>query len=141
MFMSFPAVNHVQYRLTADGDGTRLKFTHRAMGPIPDEVREGVGTGMGLRPQADRRDRGAAGGRAAEGGELKSCNRFAQEGRRTTIRYVRQSSRSLRSDPAEPASAAREESKMNGKGTAKPDLRQSGSRFRPIILVLACLAS
>ena len=40
MFMSFPGVNHVQYRLTADGDGTRLKFTHRAMGPIPDEVRE-----------------------------------------------------------------------------------------------------
>ena len=29
---------------------------------------------------------------------------------------------------------------MNGKGTAKPDLRQSGSRFRPIILLLACLA-
>jgi hypothetical protein len=45
MFMSFPAVNHVQYRLTADGKVTRLKFTHRAMGPIPDEVREGVGHG------------------------------------------------------------------------------------------------
>lgn len=47
MFMSFPGVNHIQYRLTADADsgGTRLKFTHRAMGPIPDEVREGVGHG------------------------------------------------------------------------------------------------
>jgi uncharacterized protein YndB with AHSA1/START domain len=45
MFMSYPAVNYVQYRLTADGDGTRLKFTHRAMGPIPEEVREGVGHG------------------------------------------------------------------------------------------------
>ena len=45
MFMSFPGVNHVQYRLTAEGDGTRLKFTHRAMGPIPDEVRENVGHG------------------------------------------------------------------------------------------------
>ena len=45
MFMSFPGVNHVQYRLTAEGDGTRLKFTHRAMGPIPEEVREGVGQG------------------------------------------------------------------------------------------------
>ena len=45
MFMSFPAVNHVQYRLTAVGEGTRLTFIHRAMGPIPDEVREGVGHG------------------------------------------------------------------------------------------------
>jgi hypothetical protein len=45
MFMSFPGVNHVQYRLTAAGDGTLLKFTHRAMGPIPEEVREGVGQG------------------------------------------------------------------------------------------------
>jgi hypothetical protein len=45
MFMSFPGVNHVQYRLTADGDGTRLKLTHQAMGLIPEEVREGVGQG------------------------------------------------------------------------------------------------
>jgi hypothetical protein len=45
MFMSFPAVNHVQYRLTADGKGTRLDFLHRAMGPIPDEFREKVGPG------------------------------------------------------------------------------------------------
>src|SRR5271156_5997125 len=39
MFMSFPGVNHVQYRLTSVGDGTLLKFTHTAMGPIPDEIR------------------------------------------------------------------------------------------------------
>ncbi|WP_435008700.1 SRPBCC family protein [Tundrisphaera lichenicola] len=45
MFMSFPSVNHVQYRLTADGNGTRLQFTHRAMGPLPDGLRENVGTG------------------------------------------------------------------------------------------------
>ncbi|HEV3162591.1 MAG TPA: SRPBCC domain-containing protein [Isosphaeraceae bacterium] len=45
MFMSFPGVNHLQYRLTADGKGTRLKFTHQAIGPIPAEVREGVGHG------------------------------------------------------------------------------------------------
>src|SRR5207247_1251066 len=32
MPMSYPAVNHVQYRLTAEGGGTRLKFVHRAMG-------------------------------------------------------------------------------------------------------------
>jgi uncharacterized protein YndB with AHSA1/START domain len=45
MFMSFPSVNHVQYRLTAEGKSTRLKFMHRAMGPIPDQIRENVGTG------------------------------------------------------------------------------------------------
>jgi uncharacterized protein YndB with AHSA1/START domain len=45
MFMSYPAINHVQYRLTAEGDGTRLKLTHRAFGPIPPEVREGAGEG------------------------------------------------------------------------------------------------
>jgi hypothetical protein len=45
MFMSFPGVNHVQYRLTSVGDVTLLKFTHRAMGPIPDEIRANVGSG------------------------------------------------------------------------------------------------
>ena len=45
MFMSFPNSNHLQYRLTADGNGTLLKFTHRAMGPIPDEFRANVGKG------------------------------------------------------------------------------------------------
>jgi hypothetical protein len=45
MFMSFPGVNHVQYRLTADGQSTRLKLTHRAMGPIPAEVYENAGAG------------------------------------------------------------------------------------------------
>lgn len=45
MFMSYPVLNHVQYRLTAEGDGTRLKLTHRALGQIPPEVREGAGEG------------------------------------------------------------------------------------------------
>src|SRR5882672_10350061 len=45
MFMSYPAVSHVQYRLTAEGAGTRLKITHRALGLIPEEHREGVAQG------------------------------------------------------------------------------------------------
>jgi hypothetical protein len=45
MFMSFTGINHVQYRLTAEGESTRLKFTHRAMGPIPEEIRENMGLG------------------------------------------------------------------------------------------------
>lgn len=40
MFMSFPAVNHVQYRLTAEGNGTLLKLIHQGMGPIPQDLRE-----------------------------------------------------------------------------------------------------
>jgi len=45
MFMSFPAANHIQYRLVAEGDVTRLQFVHRVMGPIPDDLREGIGRG------------------------------------------------------------------------------------------------
>ena len=46
MMMSYPAVNHLQYRLTAEGATTRLKLTHRAMGMIDDETREGLGQGF-----------------------------------------------------------------------------------------------
>jgi hypothetical protein len=65
MFMSFPGVNHVQYRLTAEGKVTRLKLTHQAMGPIPEEVRENVGTGWehGLKRIAEIAGRLAAEGR------------------------------------------------------------------------------
>lgn len=45
MFMSYPAVNHVQYRLTAERDGTRLKITHRAFGLIPQDVHDGCSEG------------------------------------------------------------------------------------------------
>jgi uncharacterized protein YndB with AHSA1/START domain len=41
LFMSFPAISNVQYRLTEEGGLTRLKFVHRAMGLIPNEVIEG----------------------------------------------------------------------------------------------------
>ena len=45
MFMSYPAVNFVQYRLTQESAGTRLQITHRAMGLITAEHREGVHRG------------------------------------------------------------------------------------------------
>ena len=45
MFMSYAAISHVQYRLTADGSGTRLKITHSAIGQIPADHREGVQEG------------------------------------------------------------------------------------------------
>ncbi|HTW93770.1 MAG TPA: SRPBCC domain-containing protein [Tepidisphaeraceae bacterium] len=40
MPMSYPAINHVQYRLTAQGAGTLLKFTHQAMGLINPDHRD-----------------------------------------------------------------------------------------------------
>lgn len=49
LFMSYPAVNHVQYRLAPEGDGTRLILTHRGMGLISPEHREGVGKGWGFK--------------------------------------------------------------------------------------------
>ena len=52
MPMSYPAVNHVQYRLKAEGpsagtggSGTRLSFVHRAMGLISPEHRDGMPDG------------------------------------------------------------------------------------------------
>src|SRR5205814_92319 len=45
MPMSYPAANHIQYRLTAENGGTRLKFTHRGFGLIPAEHRDGMPEG------------------------------------------------------------------------------------------------
>jgi len=47
MFMSYPAMSHIQYRLTEQSGGTRLTLTHRAIGEIAPEHREGVGKGWG----------------------------------------------------------------------------------------------
>ena len=40
LMMSYPAVNHVQYRFTPQVTGTRLAFVHRAMGLISSDHRE-----------------------------------------------------------------------------------------------------
>lgn len=45
IFMSYPAVSHVQYRLTPQDGKTRLQLTHRAFGLIPDDHMEGVDQG------------------------------------------------------------------------------------------------
>ncbi|HET6251499.1 MAG TPA: SRPBCC domain-containing protein [Tepidisphaeraceae bacterium] len=45
MFMSYPAANHLSYRLKADGKSTVLTLTHRAIGLIPDEHIKGVRMG------------------------------------------------------------------------------------------------
>jgi uncharacterized protein YndB with AHSA1/START domain len=45
MFMSYPATNHLQYRLAAEAGGTSLKLTHRSIGLIAPEHREGMEKG------------------------------------------------------------------------------------------------
>ena len=45
MPMSYPAVNHVQYRLKEKDGGTQLTFLHRAMGLILPEHRDGMPEG------------------------------------------------------------------------------------------------
>jgi uncharacterized protein YndB with AHSA1/START domain len=50
MMVSYPATNHVQYRLTAQGERTRLQLTHRASGLMPkgyfDDMDEGWEYGL-----------------------------------------------------------------------------------------------
>jgi hypothetical protein len=45
LFMSYPAMSHVQYRLVEQGRGTRLTLRHRALGEISPEHRDGVQKG------------------------------------------------------------------------------------------------
>ena len=45
MAMSYPAYNHIQYRLSTEGARTRLKFAHRSIGLIPQEHRDGMPEG------------------------------------------------------------------------------------------------
>ena len=66
LIMSYPALSHVQYRLTDEGGGraTRLAFNHRAIGLLLPEHREGLGKGWGPLLEAIRRKaevRGAKG--------------------------------------------------------------------------------
>ena len=44
LMMSSPVANHLQYRLTAEGNSTRLVFRHGAAGIISPEHREGLPT-------------------------------------------------------------------------------------------------
>ena len=45
LFMSYPVVNNVQYRLSQEGDETVIKFCHAGFGLISDDHRKGVVTG------------------------------------------------------------------------------------------------
>jgi uncharacterized protein YndB with AHSA1/START domain len=63
LMMSYPAANHLQYRLKVEGSGTRLAFLHRAMGLILPEHRDGMPEGWEhwlkrIREQAERKAQG-----------------------------------------------------------------------------------
>jgi Activator of Hsp90 ATPase homolog 1-like protein len=45
LFMSYPAVSNVQYRLSQKEDGTLITFHHTALGLILDDHRKGVSKG------------------------------------------------------------------------------------------------
>ena len=45
LFMSYPVVSNLQYRLSEQDGGTLIKFHHTALGLIQDEHRQGVGKG------------------------------------------------------------------------------------------------
>ncbi|MGQ0571417.1 MAG: SRPBCC family protein [Armatimonadota bacterium] len=71
VFMSFPAISHLQYRLTEEGGVTRLRLTHGAIGQIPREWRDSADEGMEpwshtlmrVREAAERRKAALGGGR------------------------------------------------------------------------------
>jgi hypothetical protein len=45
LFMSYPVVSNLQYRLTEKDGGTLIKFHHTALGFIPDEHKQGMQKG------------------------------------------------------------------------------------------------
>jgi hypothetical protein len=45
LFMSYPAVSNVQYRLTESDGGTLIQFRHTALGLIQDDHRKGTSSG------------------------------------------------------------------------------------------------
>jgi Activator of Hsp90 ATPase homolog 1-like protein len=47
MFMSYPAHNHVEIKVTEAAGGSRITLRHRAIGMIDPEHRKGVSTGWG----------------------------------------------------------------------------------------------
>jgi uncharacterized protein YndB with AHSA1/START domain len=51
LFMSYPAISHLEYRLTTEGDVTRIKLRHRAFGQIPaDHVEALINPPAGMEP-------------------------------------------------------------------------------------------
>jgi len=62
LFMSYPVLSNVQYRLSEAEGGTQIRFHHKALGIIQDDHRQGVGKGWThilsrIRARAEARSR------------------------------------------------------------------------------------
>ncbi len=55
LFMSYPAISHLQYRLVESGDETTLQFLHRAIGELDRQHCERVETGWNHQLQQVKR--------------------------------------------------------------------------------------
>lgn len=60
LFMSYPAISNVQYRLSEQDGGTLIKFRHTALGLIQDDHRKNVSKGWSrihdrVRERAERK--------------------------------------------------------------------------------------
>jgi hypothetical protein len=45
MFMSYPAINHVEIKLDQVAGGTKVTLRHRSIGFLEEAHRQGIGTG------------------------------------------------------------------------------------------------
>jgi len=60
LMLSHPVANNVQYRLSADGTGTKIVFHHYAVGAVPEEVKSGMRGGWhkigeGIKQRAEKK--------------------------------------------------------------------------------------
>jgi uncharacterized protein YndB with AHSA1/START domain len=55
LFLSAPVMSNLQYRLTKVDGGTLITFRHSALGFVPDEVRQNLGTGWSVLHERVRR--------------------------------------------------------------------------------------
>src|ERR1700674_637880 len=69
LFMSYPVVSNVQYRLSEVDGGTLIKFHHAALGLIQDDHRRGVTGGWSTIHERVRKMAEARGSFAAGGGK------------------------------------------------------------------------
>src|ERR1700682_5964961 len=65
LFMSYPVVSNVQYRLTEADGGTLIKFQHTALGLIQEDHRKGVSSGWSRIHERVRKQAEAARSRRA----------------------------------------------------------------------------
>jgi hypothetical protein len=65
MFMSYPALNHVEVKLKEITTGTKVTFRHRAIGMIDPDHRKGVSQGWQMMLDAIARDFSQASGKPA----------------------------------------------------------------------------